>query len=343
MSENSKISQKHIKNENTKAIFNAIAMSSSISRAEISKQTGLSLMTVGKVADLLSKEGIVTQEKPAKEGAGRRAGRLTLSEDFFIFIADISGNTFKAYAVNLKAEIIDTVTYPYNDSLFPEDNLTVFFRESTSLLLKHLSSKKLIGTGVMTKGNYDKEQDTVITENRQYPDLSGISISKAMQRSMGIAPDIIMSGMEAAAFAQLSMLQKDEAKCVISMWLDRLGEGCIIFGEKLPDKTSNFGALICENGRTLSENLSVGMSPKDEELTAHLLSPVLRSLTEILDPEVFFINTGDLPFSEWFPELIKRELARYGIDKRIYTSSGNGDLSCKGIAMMLREKMTDEL
>lgn len=48
------ISLRSIKYESIKAIFTSIADSEKISRAEISEKTGLSLVTIGKIADALS-------------------------------------------------------------------------------------------------------------------------------------------------------------------------------------------------------------------------------------------------------------------------------------------------
>ena len=225
MSGKQKISQSGIRNENIIAIFNEIAASDGISRAEISERTGLSLMTVGKVADIMTHEGIAGQVKPATGNAGRRAGMLALLDGHFILALDISGESFRATALNLALTPFDSISYRYNNSLTPEDNLIIFYREACSLLMKHLMSKKLAGMGICIPGDYDAENDTV--KSRRAKHLAGVNIARALKNATGLSADRIMNSNEATAISVLSTLSDKDSGCTVNISLDSGVYGCI--------------------------------------------------------------------------------------------------------------------
>ena len=52
-----------IKKDNTRLVLEAIARSGSITKLDISEQTALSLMTVGKITSTLVETGIIVHEK----------------------------------------------------------------------------------------------------------------------------------------------------------------------------------------------------------------------------------------------------------------------------------------
>lgn len=299
-----RISQSEIKNENTLAIFMQIASSDGISRAEISEKTGLSLMTVGKVADKLSHEGIITQAKPATGNAGRRAGMLTVSEKNFVLTLDVSTKLFRASAINLRLQTIDSISYEYNDSLFPEDNLIIFFREAGTLLMKHLMEKKMLGTGICIPGRYDSENDTILSSRLK--ELEGIKISETMKKAIGFTPDKIVNSIDAAARSAMGSIAPPLPHCSIYLSLDREISGCIAFDGEILQRDADFGSLICKNGMPLK---TVAYEIADEEELAKNISYALMPLLHVLCPDHIFISTGKKIYSEWFSELIKKELS----------------------------------
>ncbi len=336
MSENEKTSQRNIKNENTRAIFSAIAESDGISRAALSEKTGLSLMTVGKAADALTAEGLITQSKPATGAAGRRAGMLTLSESYFMLSLDISGETFAAKALSLALKETESLYYPYNRSLTSEDNLMIFFRESGSLLLKQLKSKKLIGVGILISG--DKEQQAFMN-----PHVTKDTVKNILKSAVGISPDLIMNGMEAAMLSQLDSLGNEKKQCVISLRIDENINGCIAIDGRLLEKASNFGALLCGNGKTLAHNAAGGTM--NEEAFASELAFALAPIVKVICPDVIFITAGGGNLSEWFSKLLTKAIAEFiseNIPEIIFKAGKRSD-GFTGIGMKLREKLIDSI
>ena len=336
-----KLCQSSIKNENTLAIFREISASGGISRAEISQKTGLSLMTVGKVADSLSKEGIIRQAKPATGSAGRRAGMLTVSDGYFILAIDISSMQFRASIMDLALNQTDSMIYPYNDSLFPEDNLIIFFRDTGSLLMKHLMTKKLVGTGICVCGDYDEESDTVISPAPKH--LQGIKISDTMKRSIGFSPNKIMNSVTAAAFSCISELGTDMTGCAINLSIDQSPRGCVILGGKVLQRPSHFEDLCCKNGKTVAENLSDrSQFAEEEQLAAHIGS-ALRPLVSVLCSDSVFVSSTEHRFSEWFSQFLEKELCTKDCSPKLVFENSQKSRIDMGISELILNKMIKEL
>ena len=64
------------------AVFETIARSGEISRAEISRLTGFSQVTVGRAVELFDACGIITQYKAERASAGRKTGICRLERSF---------------------------------------------------------------------------------------------------------------------------------------------------------------------------------------------------------------------------------------------------------------------
>ncbi|MBQ8208752.1 MAG: winged helix-turn-helix domain-containing protein [Clostridia bacterium] len=338
MSNKEKISQSSIKNENTLAIFDEISRADGISRADISERTGLSLMTVGKVADTLTHEGIIIQAKPATGSAGRRAGMLTLSEDYFILALDISTPEFRAASMDLHLEPMDTVIYQYNTNLFPEDNLVIFFRETGTLLMKHLMSKKMVGTGICVPGEYDIENDTVISPKLK--ELAGLKISETMKKSIGFTPDTIMNSAEAAALSAISELPSEKCGCTVSLNLGRDICGSVAFDKSILSRPSDFESLLCENGMTLGRNIS---EISDEEELCRQIGSALKPIISVLCPDSVFICSSERSFSEWFPSLLGKELKTPACEPEIIFENSKNYRSDMGLAQLIRSDMIKKL
>ncbi len=338
MSGKENISQSGIRNENIIAIFGEIAASDGISRAEISERTGLSLMTVGKVADLMTHEGIAAQAKPATGNAGRRAGMLTLLDKHFLLSLDISGESFRATALNLALVPFDSISYRYNDSLAPEDNLIIFYREACSLLMKHLMSKKLAGMGICIPGDYNEESDVV--KDPCSKRLAGLKIASTLKKATGLSPDRIMNSNVSAAISVLSSLSPEDSGCTIDLSLDSGGFGCITFEGKVLHRPSDFGSLPCENGKSLGYNLSDII---DEEELCRQIGSAIRPIICVICPDSVFISSSVRTYTEWFPIFLERELTTKVCRPKILFENSRKQRSDLGMAFVLRKDMLKKL
>ena len=95
-----------IKRDSIRRVFACIKNKELISRLEISQQTGLSLMTVGKIADALAEKDVIIQQKGTTGSVGRKASYISLNKDNFALVLDIAEKTPSITIVNICGEIL---------------------------------------------------------------------------------------------------------------------------------------------------------------------------------------------------------------------------------------------
>lgn len=79
-----------VKAGHIKEVYGIIADKGRVSRLEISDDTGLSLMTVGKITDRLLEKKVITYQSSAARGAGRRASVATVRQDVYFGVIDVT-------------------------------------------------------------------------------------------------------------------------------------------------------------------------------------------------------------------------------------------------------------
>lgn len=89
----------------TLTLFEAIAKAGKINRAELSRLTGFSLMTVGKAVERLISAGVITEEKMSSGTVGRKFGVCSLTDTAGMILVDIDTN-ITAYALDISLRII---------------------------------------------------------------------------------------------------------------------------------------------------------------------------------------------------------------------------------------------
>lgn len=323
-----KISQSGIRAENIRAILNVmINAGAEVSRSEISEKTGLSLMTVGKVADGLIMEGIAVQSKPATGNAGRRAGVLSLTRKHFFLIINVSDTKYTASALDLCLSEIDHIDYKYNDTLTEEDNMIIFFREASFFLLRMLHDYKLAGSGICS----GTEKEDLLTAGDP---------CKIMKKAVGFDADFVTDFLSASVLSCVSVLSKEDRICTMHLVLGSAPCGCIASDGKRISERSDFSALKCYNGETLLHFLD---AEKDEEKLAEKLCSSLHPIISVLSPRALFIDTASRSYTEGFPDYVKNNLNSSFPSLKVFFDDQSKKQSDIGIAKALRRTWIDKL
>ncbi len=284
------ISLKSIKWESIKAIFNAISSAEKISRANISAETGLSLMTVGKVADALLGMHVVSQAKASASTAGRRAGMLSINDSRYAVILDLTGPNFHMSVINIRLDIIEKCPYPYNDDFRFDENLSLFFKSVQKYLSLHNTDGECIGIGVSVPGAYSHELDRVLGE--RFPALSAVPLKKMLGAFFPDMPIYIEAGYNAAAMSNISRMQNHREQ-VILYWF--IGEnnicGTVVKGGEVlrgaHNAAGNFGQMMIGRGRTLESAIKTSNSPEEN---ASLLARAIYNVLMTVDPDQIIIE-----------------------------------------------------
>lgn len=283
------ISLKSIKWESIKSIFHAIASADQISRADISRQTGLSLMTVGKVADALLDMHIIVQAKECKASAGRRAGLLSLSPEHYAVILDLTSRDFIMTVISMRLHIVEKYHYAYNGDFYFDENLTLFLKEVSLYISHHLKPENCIGFGVSLPGSYIPETDRCA--GIRLPELGNIPIAASV--SILSPPRLCIEGcFNAAATSNIARIPNYREKSILYCFVgeNNVGGTVVHHGEILRgshNAAGNFGHMIIQRGRTLESAILAANSPAEN---AFELAKAIRNMIMVIDPDTIILE-----------------------------------------------------
>lgn len=342
------ISLKSIKYESIKAIFTSIADSEKISRAAIAEKTNLSLVTVGKIADALLDLNVISQVKEIKPQAGRRAGLLSVNENKFALILDITSYDFQIAVLDLRLSLVEHNRYTYKPNLAYVDNLHTFIAESIVFLNRLFDMDNCFGVAVALPGPYHSETDSVSAD--RIPELSSIQIRNTVRRYFPQVPLLIDSQINAAAKSNISHVEGYLSKNIL-YWYISQGYVCGAFtvgGELILGKDSHacdFGQMIVRRDLTL-ENLL--RSCGDEESCVQALAGAIYNVIRVMNPHMLIMEY-DVPFScdHIFSLIHDRLIEKYGMNEAEIPEMRGACCrfrnSHRGLTMGLRELWLDRI
>lgn len=143
-----------IRRENIKSIFACICEREKISRHEISEATGLSLMTVGKMTDVLCERGVIEYERSETTSVGRKAKSIRLSSELYELVCEIAGDAVKVSFRDLSLN--DHGGFGFGN----KEDTDGFFGE----LMRHIFAKGYVGKLIGGSVVYEKEDDIELAE-----------------------------------------------------------------------------------------------------------------------------------------------------------------------------------
>ena len=305
------IGLRSIKWESIRQIFRVIAENDVVTRADISDETGLSLMTVGKVADALLSLNVVTQDKEKRNSAGRRAGLLRIQQANYALILDLTSRNFSVTAIDMRLNIINKNHFAYDENLSYSENLDLFLQEV--MRQRTLQAERhCIGIGVSVPGVYNSEKDRVISS--RIAELEDIPIARRVTDVLHEPNLVIEASYHAAARSQISRIENFNEK-IILYWF--VGEGNI-YGTVVYNGTimqgahlqaGDFGNMVVNqksaegNICTLEKAICAANTP---EKNAFELAKAIRNVMRVVDPDLILLEcelykhteTGQEPFIE---------------------------------------------
>lgn len=286
---NSENGLKSIKFDSIKSIFSAIADEEKVSRADVAEKTGLSLVTVGKIADALLLLDIIDQEKEVRNSAGRRAGMLNVNSERFALIIDITTRDFRCSIHSLKLSLVEKRIFTYNFDKEFIDNLREFLSTTVREMYRQYGTDNCFGVGVAVPGPYNKESDSVMSN--RIPELSKIRIMNEVYRIVRRNDILIESQINAASRSNILMVDDYKNKNILYWYLgDKYVCGAFTYhGELVLGKNEHacdFGRILVGD-TTLEERVS---RCTDENECAKTIKSCLFSILNIINPHVLIME-----------------------------------------------------
>ncbi len=343
------ISLKSIKFESIKSIFLSIVSADSISRSAISQETSLSLVTVGKIADALLDLDIVTQDKPVRQQAGRRAGILQYNKKKYAIILDLTTTqSFILSVFDLRLEQLCQKHYTYQNDRTCRENLELFLHEMSLYAASHFDPADCFGVGVAVPGPYDSTTD--LTDARRHPELSAIPLHQTIAKHFSAPVLLIDSHINAAAQSNMLQVPDYEDKNIVYWYVSAtrvcgayLAKGELILGKG--NQTCDFGSMRHFGELTLDDKISLCVSPMD---AAEALCPPIHNIIRLLCPHTMMMEF-DLPFpcDEIIPRVCETLSVRYRLKPSempdiINVCSGYRN-SHRGLTMRLRNLFLEKI
>ncbi len=340
---------KTIKWESVKSIFSAITSEEQISRAEISQITGLSLVTVGKVADALLGMDMITQEKQVKGTAGRRAGLLAINKDKFVLTIDLSSRIFRFSVLDLRLELLEKTRRCYEESVSYEENLQCFLAEAARYMAENYQFENCFGIGVSLPGRYDQTADRVLTG--RIPEITVLPVRQIITEFFPDLPIFLEASENVAALSNITSIPQHMDKNILYWFLGEetttgslLVNGSFLQGTKEPP--CDFGHLILPDGTLFSTALRACHTPEE---IAEVVSYPLHCVIQILSPDIVILECEQLCHNRDQVVPLVRQIL---LEKFPYTEERLPEMiitfrkfrhSHRGLAMRLREMWVDRI
>ena len=333
-----KLNQQQIKWENIRAVFSTAAQTGLISRAELAEQTGLSLMTIGKLVEGMDAAGIIEQVKDERITAGRTARLVRCRPDWHMLVLDLTSPDFRMSVLNSACQVTEEIVYSYEDTLFCEENLVLFLRNLPAYLRHKPDPQFCIGGGILLPGAYDAQNDRMI--GRNIPPHLPLNPRQTLARLLPNIPLTIMTDMQAAAHSVSA--SGETADSMLWLSLDHPISGAIILGNT-PILGAHlgggrFGDITVGTNFTLREAM-LTLSDSAQQGTAVAIA--LFSLIAAFDPETVCLESRNEKINAAFLDALHQHLRQLNTDRAlplptITTESRNIFTPVLGIALAMR-------
>ncbi len=292
-----------IKKDNTRLVLEAIARTSSTTKLEISEETGLSLMTVGKIVSILTTAGIVVHEKKISQKAGRRAEVYRVRHDWLIPMFEVSSRVFKFYITDLKGKVVDKMTYrTTSDPQYISNEFVSFMKRTLELLRESYKNKKALGIGVSVAGVYDKESDTI--RSSMLSELSSIKLMSNITKLFRNKNVVIENANRLCAAGIIEGLESYKDRTI----------SCLSVGDTIECTTCDHGVYLSGSGNLAGRLGDIPYSPgvtyanfiKDTyepDFVQDSILDLLRIVSVAYDPDTIYLCSDKFSFT---PPTIQR-------------------------------------
>jgi len=290
------ISLQTIKRENAHAVLEAIARKRHITKLEISEETGLSLMTVGKVVNILGAGGIIVHGKNVAQKAGRRAEVLRIRHDWLIPYFEISSRVFKFYITNLEGEVLDKVEYRcVEEPQYIANEYVSFLKKTLELLRSRYKNQKALGIGVSVAGVYDAETDTI--RSSMLPEMQSLKLMHNISKIFSNPNVVIDNANRLCAAGIIEQLPDHKERCI----------SCLSIGDSIECSTMDHGHWICGSGNLAGRlgdlpyalGVTYANYLRNAQNTTDVTEPaldLLRAVSVSYDPDTIYLCSSKFAF-----------------------------------------------
>jgi predicted NBD/HSP70 family sugar kinase/biotin operon repressor len=192
-----KATQQQTKTYNSRLVLKTIYDQGRISRADVARLTQLTRTTVSDLVTDLQEKGLVEEVGMGRSLGGRSPVLLSVIDDARHLISlDLANDELRGAVVNLRNEVVSTVTLPV-DGRTGDEALSLVYELLDNLV--YSTDKPILGIGIGTPGLVDTTNGLVLRAvNLDWRDLT---LGSILQERYGL-PVYVANDSQLAALAQ---------------------------------------------------------------------------------------------------------------------------------------------
>ena len=235
---------------NRDIVLELIRANPPISRADLSRQSGLQRSTVSQIVEQLIREKWVCEGGVASPPRGRRPTLLELNDDLVVIAVDIHPRQATIATVDLKGRLLSRALVPLTSD--PEAS-TRLMTNCMSRMRQALPRKSIEGIGISLPGRVDPgTQRLIFAPNLHWPDFD---LKTVIEKRMGL-PVKMENAATASLLAELTFRRIDGIRDVVMVAVSE-GRGDRSLRQRATDLRSsrNGGRVRPRSARSLRSAL----------------------------------------------------------------------------------------
>lgn len=151
-----------LKKLNQELIIRQIVKAKEISRAEISRLTGLALPSVMRLVEDLMRKGVIIESRSGDSTGGRKPNMIALNSAYKWIIGVESTSKVIVTLADFSGDVIDSALFSIGDAEVPENVLNKIAEIVNEIITKHkIDRSKIAAIGVGTPGHDFKHQGLI--------------------------------------------------------------------------------------------------------------------------------------------------------------------------------------
>lgn len=319
-----KYDSSHLKNMNTKLVFQEFRNNESIFINEISRNTKISAPTVIKIVDFLLEKELIVEHSCTNTSVGRKPNMLKINDDKYFSIGVIyEGEYLIMGVVDLSGNILNFLQVRCGLNF----ETSLFLNIDKLLEMSRKDMKNLIGIGIGIPCIFDEETREITAPliGIEKPKYFGDTIDAISQKYN--AKVIVDNDLNIQAFGEFCHLKLPVTEDLIYISLGTgLGAGVIINGEvrKGKDKIcGEIGYMMFEyteeklnsgwledkiNLNKIKENFGISDDSNDEESKAKAIEYVSKYLALIINNMLMCYDVSNIALDGYMFDLLGNDL-----------------------------------
>lgn len=217
---------------NRDIVLELVRANQPVSRADLSRYSGLQRSTVSQIVEQLIAEKWICEGAVTAQPRGRRPTMLELNEDLVAIVADIHPKLATVAVVDLKGRLLSRSQVPLSSD--PAASVALL-TECMERMRSALHGKSVEGIGLSLPGRVDPEsQKMIFAPNLQWPEFD---LKRVIEKKMGL-PVKMENAATACLLAELIFSRMDGIRDIVLVTISEgvgtgiLANGSLVVGDR---------------------------------------------------------------------------------------------------------------